>query len=508
MDEIFNNLTKIHELRIISYTSVEQYRNTSSPFSEIGKMLDVDYIVEGSGQKFGRTFRLRVQLIEASTDRHIWAKSYQQRMKSTRKFFRIQNGIAQDIATELKAIITQAEEELIEKIPTASITAYNLYLKANSYQSDIKNTHNQDAYKTAVDLYKASLEIDPSFARAYTGLAFAYWNRYYYETYFKENFLDSCLFLAEKALSSDYRLDEAYFIKGQYYRVNGQSEEALKNYDLALEINPNYFAAYERKGYTLTWTMGDYVKGLSNYYKALDLVQSNERPPTLKALARAYLDAGFPEKAKYYYNEAFALDGNKASFLSNQAFLEFCMENFEEALKLWKQLETIDPKSIASMDYYFVTPGYNNERYFIAEKDIENFKKSGVLNLIRSHRAGYANWMVGKKKEAKYYFNQQIRYCEESIKLKREFEQRKAAYYDLAATYAFLGDRQKAYKYLDEFSKRDRFPLSFVTFTKHDLLFEHIRNEERFRNILNTIETKYQTEHERVRKWLAEQQIQ
>ena len=73
-------------------------------------------------------------------------------------------------------------------------------------------------------------------------LAFAYWNRYYYETYFEKNYLDSCLILAEKALSYDDQLDEAYFIKGEYYRVNGQHDEALLNYDKALEINPNYYS--------------------------------------------------------------------------------------------------------------------------------------------------------------------------------------------------------------------------------------------------------------------------
>ena len=115
MEEIFNSLTKIHQLRVISHTSVEQYRNTTKTISEIGKELDVNYIVEGSGQKFGSTFRLRVQLIEVSTDKHIWAKSYQQRMKDTKRFFRIQSRIAQNIASELKATITPDGKETDRK---------------------------------------------------------------------------------------------------------------------------------------------------------------------------------------------------------------------------------------------------------------------------------------------------------------------------------------------------------------------------------------------------------
>jgi len=505
MEEIFNSLTKIHVFGVISHTSVEQYRNTTKTVSEIGKTLDVDYIVEGSGQKFGKTFRIRVQLIDANTDLHIWSKPFQYKMKETRKLFRIQSRIAKNIASELKATITLKERELIEKIPTASNTAYNLYLKANSFQKDIEATRNHSSYQTAVNLFNAALDIDSTFARAYTGLAFAYWNRYFYETYFKEDFLDSCRILAEKALSCDDQLDEAYFMKGQYYNVNGQSSEALLNYNMALEINPNYYEAYLRKGNLLTRVLGDYVKGLDNYHQALNLIRGEGRPVILKSLGRAYGDAGFIEKAKYYYDEAFFLDSNKVSWLGNIAFLEFCDENFEEALKLWKQLEDIDSSRYASENYYYVTPGHNEEAFVQAVKDVETLKKSGTLNLVRSHRTGYAFWQVGKKKEAEYYFNQQIKYSEESIKLNRDIDQRKAAQYDLAGTYAFLGDKVKAYKYLDEVAQKNTFPLWMLIFAKHDLLFENISKEERFQKILRTIESKYQAEHERVWKWLEEQ---
>jgi TolB-like protein/AraC-like DNA-binding protein len=504
-EEIFNSLTKIHQLRVISHTSVEQYRNTTKSIPEIGKELDVNYVVEGSGQKFGNTFRLRVELIEVFTDKHIWAKSYQQRMKDTKRFFTTQSRIAQNIASELNATITPDEKELIEKVPTANISVLNLFLKANSYQKDIENTRNDSSYQTAADLYNAAIAMDSTFAKAYTGLAFAYWNRYYYETYFKDSFMDTCRILADKALSYDSLLDEAYFLKGQYYRVNGLSEEALGNYDKALKINPNYFAAYERKGYILTWILGDYVKGLGNCQKALSLVRGNDRPNLLKVLARAYLDIGFTEKAKEYYHEAFVLDSNKVIWLGNLAWIEFCKENFEEALKLWKQQEKLDSTSIASQSYYYVIPGHYEEAFSLAVRDVENFRKSGAYNLIRSHRTGYAFWQVGKKKEAGYYFNQQIKYSEESIKLSRDIEQRKSAYYDLAGTYAFLGDKGKAYKYLDEYSKSKSFSLPFVVFARHDLLFESIRKEERFQKILRTIESKYLSEHERVRKWLQEQ---
>lgn len=310
MDEIYNSLTKIQELRVVARTSVEQFRDAKTTIPEIGKFLDVDYIVEGSGQKSGRTFRLRAQLIEVKTDRHIWARSYQHKMKRTKKIFRIQSQIAQSIASELNATITIEEKGLIEKVPTVDVTSYFLYLKANDFLNKYIENSDVSSYYTAVNLYNSSLGVDTVFARAYTGLANAYYARYQWENYFKDNYLDSMMALADKALSVDDQLEEAFFIKGIYYEGNGHIEEALENYDRALKINPNYYAAYEKKGWILTSIKNDYVSGIDNYHKALSRISGKGRPSLLRALGFAYKDIGFFEKARYYYNEAFALDSN------------------------------------------------------------------------------------------------------------------------------------------------------------------------------------------------------
>ena len=124
MEEIFNNLSKVHGLRVISRTSVEQYTNITKTTPVIGKELNVNYIIEGSGQKYGNKFRLRVQLIEVSTDKHIWAESFQHKIKRIRRSFRIQSQIAQNIAAKLKLSITPDEKELIENVPTFNMSAY------------------------------------------------------------------------------------------------------------------------------------------------------------------------------------------------------------------------------------------------------------------------------------------------------------------------------------------------------------------------------------------------
>jgi TolB-like protein len=503
MDAILLHLQKFSDLRVLSRTSVEQYRRTNKTTYAIGKELGVSYLLEGSFQKSGDNVRLIVQLIKASSkESHAWANEYDRNWKD---IFSVQSEVAQTISKELHTIITPSEKELIKKVPTANMAAYDLYLNANSYQKDYQKTRNVSSYQTAVAFYKAALEIDSTFAKAYTGLANAYYNRYQWENYLKENYLDTCLILANKALSFDNQLDEAYYLKGEYDRVNGHIEEALDNYDKALKINPNYSDAYLKKGDILTFIKHDYVKGIENDNKALNLIRGDERPYLLRVANNRYLDVGFIEKAKYYDQKAFALDSNKAQNFYNLAWIDFNNENFEEALKLEKKGEELDSIYINfDLTVYNVCPDHNEEAYVIAKKEIENYKKSGELSLLQSYRIGYAFWQVSKKKEAEYYFNQQIKYDEESMKLGRDIEQWKAAYYDIAATYAFLGDKVKAYKYLDEFNTMNFYPLWWIILAKHDRLFASIRNEERFQKILQNMEAKYQAEHERVRKWLEE----
>jgi TolB-like protein len=171
MDAILLHLSKIKDLRVLPRTSVEQYRGTTKVAHDIGQELDVEYLLEGSFQKFGDNARLIVQLIRARKESHVWANEYNSKWSEV---FSVQSGVAQTIAKELYASITPAEKGLIEKVPTSNMTAYNLYLKANDYQKEYQKTRDLSSYYTAVNLYKSALEIDSAYAKAYTGLAGAY----------------------------------------------------------------------------------------------------------------------------------------------------------------------------------------------------------------------------------------------------------------------------------------------------------------------------------------------
>jgi TolB-like protein len=166
MEEILNNLQRIKDLRVISRTSVEQYRNQNKPIAEIAEELGVNYILEGSGQKYGNSFRLRAQLIMAEHESHLWGESFQQKITDVEDVFNIQIKIAESIAEELKAVISPEEKRLIEKIPAADLEVYNEYLKARSYWDDFS----RESLNKALEFLNSAVEKDPGWAPLYAGL--------------------------------------------------------------------------------------------------------------------------------------------------------------------------------------------------------------------------------------------------------------------------------------------------------------------------------------------------
>jgi TolB-like protein len=505
MDAITLHLSKIKDLRVMPRTSVEQYRGTTKTTQQIGKELGVEYLLEGSFQKFGDNIRLIIQLIKAREESHAWANEYTYKWSEV---FSLQSQVAKTIASELKAVVTPEEMQLIEKIPSTSLTAYDFYQRGNEeLQKYWSDNNNRQALQSAEKLYKKALKYDTTFAKAYISLSRVYWSKNYLKEYFSRNFLDSVLILANIALSFDDHLDEAYATKGEYYMVNGQNDEALINFDKTLKINPNYYSAYYEIGKILRTVKYDYVNVIDNYNKALTLCHGKDRPGLLRALGDAYLEIGFIDKAKYYYEEAFALDNNKQQHQYNLIQIEYYSENLEEAVKLSENAMEIDSTFSAVLFMYISTTGHNNEEYILAKKQFEQYKKTNSLTSINfistAHWIGYAFWQAGKKREAEYCFNQIIKSWGEGLKLGRNMSN--DVYYGLAETYAFLGDKVKAYQYLDELNKSIFYDLGYLIGFKHSQLFAGIRIEERFQKFLRDMEAKYQAEHERVRKWLEEE---
>jgi TolB-like protein len=506
MDAILTHLQKLNNLRVMPRISVEQYRETAKSSKVIGREQDVEYLLDGRFQKHGDEVKLIVNLINAGKEREIWTEEYTRNWKD---IFSVQSEVAEDVARNLAAIITQEEKKLIEKRPSTSVTAYELYLKAEDNLNKFDETSDLKYSNDAITFLNAAIGIDSTFAEAYLALLNAQVSRNYWETFLDTNSWKEDLKLIDKALSFDDQLESAYSMKGYAYWNNGEIEESLKNFDKALKINPNYYEAYWGKGFVLTTYSYDFVKGINTYLKALPLIRGDQRPGFLRLLGRAFLDIGFTDKAKKYYQEAFDLDGSNGANLKALSYTEFCLENFEEATKLIRKRNEISSTFyLTNVDYttppetYFLLS--DNEAYSQVLKMVDYYTKMNSLNGLIWYRIGYTYNKVGKFKEAEEAFNREIKNSEEAIKMNKENFQMVSANYNLAAVYAFKGDKEKAYKYLDEFSKRNFFHLWRIVLMKNDPMFAGIRNEAGFQRILQDMKAKNQAEHERVKKWLME----
>ncbi len=418
MEEVLTNLQTVKDLRVLSRTSTDQYKGPNKPtIPEIAKKLGVNYIVEGEGQKSGNKFRLRVQLIRALKESHLWAKSYEQENPEAKDYFNIQSQIAQAIAEQLEASITPKEKKLIEKIPTKNMEAYKDYLKGNFYL--FKFTAND--LDTALHYFDLAKEIDPGYALAYVGICNAWGSRQQIglvppaeagpngtTAIMKALELDSTNAEVQHTLGGvktwflwDWKGAESSFKKAIALNPNfglahmsyshllnilGRPKEAMEQIDIALKLDPmnpwiiNWYAidlCFVRRydeaikacqdalkiepGYS--FAMGQlgfalYMKG--KYKEALECDKSacTGDPELVKALDQGYIEGGF-KGAMISYNKVAELRFKTSYWSPNDIAQTYIMagENDKAIKWLQKCFEVHDPNLP-----YLLLPLYDNLR--------------------------------------------------------------------------------------------------------------------------------------------------
>jgi TolB-like protein/Tfp pilus assembly protein PilF len=502
MEDILDNLQKISDLTVVSLSSVQPYNIKIRPsLPEIAKKLNVNYIVEGSGQKSGNKLVLRVQLIYAEKVKRLWGESYEKEIKEPKDIYNIQSRITKSVASKLRAGITAEEKELIDKIPAKNLSAYDFYQRGRDELNKYWTAENDNANtKKAEDLFRKALEYDSTFARAYVGLANSCWDKYYLSL----NLLDTVLILTDIALSFDDQLAEAYHIKGDYYRRITEPEKAIEEYDKALKFNPNDLLAYSWKG-ELTKYSGDYLKAVDILYNAASRGIGNESSDILWILAKIYSEIGFIDKAKHYYHEAFTLNGDSIGYYSDLTGLEQDLAKANDLLLKDYKLDTTNIGIFNNLGTNYLILGQYKESLECFKKLIKEANPDGNLLKWNMQHIGLAFWQNGLRKEADYYFDRQIESCNNENKLSGARSKLLLTYYDLAGIYAFRGEKAKAYENLRIFNHTRIVTLPQLRMLKTDPLFNSIRNEPEFQKIEQDIEARYQAEHERVRKWLEEE---
>ena len=309
MESALNNLQKIGDLRVVSRTSVERYRNTNLGIREIAEELNVNYLVEGSGQRVGNQVLLHIKLIDAQSDRPIWVEQYNREVGDV---FLLQNEVAQKIASAIEAVVTPAELKQIEKIPTENILAYDYYLQA----LEPLNTRTKDGLETAISLFEKAIENDEQFALAYANVAFAY---FFLDIYQKQkHYTEDINNYADKALLHDPKSAESLMAKALYYMQVEEYKLAVPHLEKALEYNPNSSAVIQMLGDIYARVIPNTGKYLEYALKGIQLdIAANDsitQSFTYLHLSNALVQAGFVEEALTYINKS--LDYNPKNYYS------------------------------------------------------------------------------------------------------------------------------------------------------------------------------------------------
>ena len=328
MEDILNKLQKIKDLRVISRTSVEQFRNnTAKSIPDIAKELGVNYIVEGSGQKINNTIRLSVQLLRAAKESHLWGNSYEKEIKD---YFETQSQIAQSIASELGAVITPQEKQLIEKIPTDSVEAYNDYLQGIFYWRKFTPSDQE----IALQYFEQAIEKDPKFALAYAGISSVWVRRGVIGSVSSEEATPKAMVALTKAIELDSTRAEVYRSLATIQMVQKWDwKGAESSFKKAIALNPNYAEAHILYGFLLK-TIGRMKEAMEQDGLALRLDPLNV---SFKAqygftllFSRRY------EEAITIYQEVLKTDPENMFVLSNLPEAFHMVGKYKEEFEAWK----------------------------------------------------------------------------------------------------------------------------------------------------------------------------
>src|SRR5438552_1617324 len=264
-DEILTRLAKVADLKVISRTSTQRFKSAPSDLRDIAKQLGVMHIVEGSVQKANDQVRVNVQLINALTDAHLWADTYDRKLND---IFAVESEIAKTIAETLQAKLTGSEKTAMSKKPTANPEAYELYLKGRFFWN--KRT-GADLLKS-IEYFKQAVEKDQKYALAYAGLADAYVLLPPYGAASPSESFPQAGAAARKALELDDTLAEANTSLGQFLLFyNLDFAGSTREFERGIALDPNYATAHHWYGSGPPLALGQFDRAITEGKRAVEL---------------------------------------------------------------------------------------------------------------------------------------------------------------------------------------------------------------------------------------------
>jgi TolB-like protein/Tfp pilus assembly protein PilF len=266
-DEILTKLASIADLKVISRTSTAKYKSKPEDLKTVSQQLGVANVLEGSVQKAAGKVRVNVQLIDARVDSHLWAKTYDRDIKDV---FTVETEVAQEIADSLQAKLSPAEANTLATAPTRDAAAYDLFLKGEHEERLAENSLRPESYEQAAAWYQQAIARDPNFALAMARLVRNRMDRHWFFEQMTDAELAQVRSVAEHALALAPNLAEAHVALGTFfYHGYRQYEQALTEFERALQLQPNANTALEYSGYVHR-RQGQWARCLDEHKRALE----------------------------------------------------------------------------------------------------------------------------------------------------------------------------------------------------------------------------------------------
>jgi len=337
-DDLLTTIAKIGSMKVISRTSVMEYKDTIKKLPQIAKELGVAYILEGGIQRSGNQVRINVQLIDAATDDHLWAEIYTREL-TAENLFAVQSEITKKIADALQAELSTDEKLRIDAMPTDNLQAYQAYMRGRQ----LMVTRDTTKLKLATEEFARAVEIDPLFALAWVGVADS--NRLlasYSSAYRTEDLRPIWEVAVKNALAIDDGLGEAYTTLASIHADYKRDDEAEAAYQKAIELSPNYATAYLR----YSGFLGKYPLRIREQVELTRKAAELEpRSPTIQAnLGRKYENQGLYTLAEGQFQKVIELNPAFVPGYNALAMLYiFKMGQFDKALPLLNKAGELDP---------------------------------------------------------------------------------------------------------------------------------------------------------------------
>jgi TolB-like protein/AraC-like DNA-binding protein len=499
MEASLGKLQKIKDLRVVSRTSVEKYRASTASVMDIGKELNVRYVVEGSGQKNGDEVLLNIQLIDAETDTPVWTEQYNYKLVDV---FELQNEVAKKIALAIEANITPTEFVKLDKVPTESVEAYDEYLKGIE-KSQVRSEEN---LLEAIAYFDQAIQLDKSFALAYAQKAFAYY--YLDEFKIEKKYTAQLNENADKALLYDSKSDLSLIAKALYYISTYDFNLAVPHLEKALEFNPNSASVV----LILSELYSRAIPNTSKYLKysligdQLNIAETDSvnKSYAYLNLSSALIQTGFEEKAMIYINKAQDYNPENPYVPYLKTFIEYaedrnlktCITKLE---KEWQKDTTrLDLLQEIGKLYYY------NEDYQIAYTYYESFNRQKLKAGIKLYpqedlKIGITYEKMGLEEQAQAFVEAYKDYCENDTSIYQPVS--------LAMLYIYESKYDKAIAELKKFSYQSNFQYWLVLFLEEDPLLESLSSHPEYDSTIKSIKQKFWEDHEEIKSMLKENNL-